>query len=99
MIVSPNILPDGDSGVVLIDMSGSGKRNISGRVTVKVHEVYDVMLISTKALQQAEDYYYVNVLDGEILKRRRVTVGMKNPDKYTWILEGLTDGQTVVFAN
>lgn len=99
VIVSPNILPGGDSGMVLIDLASGGNRNARGRITTKVHEVYDVILISTKALQQGEDYNYVNVLDGDILKRRRVTVALKNPDKYTWILEGLTDDQTVVFAN
>lgn len=64
------------------------------RVKANVKELYNVLVVKNYAVTTEKDKQYVTIIDGETLMKRRVMTG-GSCGEYTWILQGLTEGQEV----
>ena len=51
--------------------------------------------MNRSAIKKDESRRYVYILDGETVKKRYVVEGENNMST-TWILDGLTEGQTLI---
>ena len=68
---------------------------VSVNFSVNAEEVTDAILVDRKLLTQESGKFAVNILEDDMVKKRYVTVASNNLQTY-WILDGLTEGQTLV---
>ena len=99
VITAGNILPSSvsDSTVrVKVDGELAGKR-ITGRVACTVYpaRVQGVLQVNEDFINFEETQRYVNILDGDVIRKRYITVGLTNRKAY-WIIDGLEEGQILV---
>ena len=85
-------------GQALIELDGKldpalAKRKVA--VTGNDVDLHNVLLVNRSAIKKDESRRYVYVLDGETVKKRYVVEGENNMST-TWILDGLTEGQTLI---
>lgn len=64
------------------------------RVKATTKELYNVLVVRNYAVSTEKDKNYVSILEDDKIMKRRVITGGSCGD-YTWILQGLEDGQTV----
>lgn len=64
---------------------------------VVTEEVEDVLLVDSRAIHAEGSQYYVNIPENGTMGKRYVSVGLQN-NEVTWVLDGLTEGQTVVIG-
>lgn len=64
------------------------------RVKANVKELYNVLVVKNYAVTTEKEKQYVTLIDGETLMKRRVMTG-GTCGEYTWVLQGLTEGQNV----
>ena len=99
VISASNILPAAlKQGQALIELDGKldpalAKRKVA--VTGNDVDLHNVLLVNRSAIKKDESRRYVYVLDGETVKKRYVVEGENNMST-TWILDGLTEGQTLI---
>lgn len=65
------------------------------KYTIKVQDMDNILLVDRTAVQKENDETFVYVLNGDMVQKRYVVVGSSNNEK-TWILDGLSEGQTVI---
>lgn len=65
------------------------------RYTVEVQSLDHVLTVNRKAVEEENDETFVYVLNGDMLQKRYVVTGASNSEE-TWILDGLSEGQSVV---
>lgn len=68
---------------------------LNPQITAQVLRLENALLLPRRALQSSEGKYYVSILDGESVHKRFVQLGLSTTDK-VWVLDGLSDGQTVI---
>lgn len=102
IVSTPTVQPlyAGIPGVlVLLDDAPDSRKLQKGikqyTCTVAIHEMPDVLLVDSRAVYSEEDRQYVYVLDGDMLCKRYVEVGGRDPE-LTWIASGVSEGQTLV---
>lgn len=69
--------------------------NDSWKIKALKYKIKDGIILSNKFLYQDDDRYYVWVKKENGIERRYIAVGMKQKGK-SWILDGLSEGETVV---
>lgn len=99
VIAAPGILPSQvpmnyaliqpDEGVTAEDLK------YSIQYTCVAEEAYDAVLVDRKAVQKENGKNFVYLLEDDIAKKRFVAAGSSNLEQ-TWILDGLTPGQTLI---
>ena len=99
VVSAGNIMPSSvsDSKVrVKLDEDMAGKR-ITGsvRYTIYPARVQQVLQVNQDFINFEETKRYVNILDGDVIRKRYITVGLTNRKAY-WILDGLEEGQILV---
>ena len=68
---------------------------LNPQITAQVLRLENALLLPRRALQSSEGKYYVSILDGESVHKRFVQLGLSTTDM-VWVLDGLSDGQTVI---
>lgn len=99
VITAGNILPSfvSDQTVrVKINEHIDAKR-ITGpiRYTAYPQRVQDVLQVQENFIVHQGTSKYVQVLDGDVIRKRYITVGLTNRKAF-WILDGLTEGQILI---
>lgn len=99
VIAASNILPAAlKQGQALIELDQKLDASLAKRkvaVTGKNVDLHDVLMVNRSAVKKDEGRRYVYVLDGDTVKKRYVVEGGNNLST-TWILDGLTEGQTLI---
>jgi len=101
VISAGNILPSSVSdNKVRIKLEGEATNSrITGRVAYTVYpsRVQDVLQVNRDFINFEETKRFVYILDGDVIRKRYITVGLTNRKAY-WILDGLDEGQTLVIS-
>ncbi|HBO37751.1 MAG TPA: efflux transporter periplasmic adaptor subunit, partial [Pasteurellaceae bacterium] len=63
--------------------------------TITIADAKDTLLVPTMTLQKQNNKIFVNVLNGDKVEQREVTVGL-NDDVNTQVLSGLNEGEKVI---
>ena len=99
VITAPNVIPDDVNMNVAVIQAAEGVTAedlaVSVNFSVNAEEVSDAILVDRKLLTQESGKFAVNILEDDMVKKRYVTVASNNLQTY-WILDGLTEGQTLV---
>lgn len=98
VISADNIRPDGlknGSASIQIDGSIPDEELTNVRIKANVKELYHVLVVKSYAIATEKDRQYVTVSDKDKVSKRRVITG-GNCGEYTWILQGLEAGQSVM---
>jgi len=66
-------------------------------VTLTLSELTDIIKVPSEALITSGDEYFVYVAKGNKSEKRRVVIGISD-EKFTEIIDGLTDGEQVVVS-
>lgn len=82
------------SAVIRIEDKVSADELGNVRVKANVKELYNVLVIKNYAVSTEKDKNYVSILNGDKMMKRRVMTG-GSCGEYTWILQGLEEGQIV----
>jgi len=56
-----------------------------------------VLQVNRDFINFEETKRFVYILDGDVIRKRYITVGLTNRKAY-WILDGLDEGQTLVIS-
>jgi RND family efflux transporter MFP subunit len=83
---------------VTIDVGNPGmpvKPDMTASVSIVVAEKEDVLLVPTRALKRDKQGKYVEILEGTVLIRAAVEVGLSD-ETHTEVLSGLEEGDAVV---
>lgn len=82
------------SAVIRLDDQVPAEELGNVRIKANIKELYNVLVIKNYAVSTEKDKNYVSILkDDQIMKRRVISGG--NCGEYTWILQGVSEGQTV----
>lgn len=99
VVSAPNILPSTvEQDYVLIqvapDVSGEVfQRGIS--YTCELEKLQDVLMVNSRAVEKEDGKSYVYVLEDDMVKKRYVKAGLSSTES-TWILDGLSEEQTLI---
>lgn len=64
------------------------------RIKANVKELHNVLVVKNYAVSTEKDKNYVSILDDDKIMKRRVMTG-GSCGEFTWVLQGLSEGQTV----
>ena len=99
VIAAPNILPSSvieEMALIELDESLTKEQLKANIRYVAVSEMLeDILLIDRKALEKEDNKFYVHILEGDVVQKRYV-VPVINNIEVAWILDGLTEGQTLI---
>ena len=99
VVASPTILPSSvPQGMALIELDGDvPPKELKGtlRYQYNIEELQDVLLVDWSAVDNEQGKSYVYLLEDDMVQKRFVVPGLNNREK-TWILDGLSEGQTVI---
>lgn len=99
VVAAPNVVPNGLSQpLTLIELDDAvTEKDLNGSLKYRctTEELINILAVDGDLVQKENDSCYVYVLEGDTVQKRYLTVGTKNSDAI-WILDGLTEGQTVV---
>lgn len=99
VVAASGILPASASrGIALIEPDGDiPEEELRGSPTYRyrAEELQGVLLADWKAVKSEKGKSYVYVLEGDMMQKRYVVPGLDNR-KEAWILDGLSEGQTVI---
>ena len=104
VVTAPNILPSSvKKDLTLIELNASltreqvieNEQNGNIRYSAVTERLQDILVIDRKALEKEDNKFYVNILEGDMVQKRYVVSTINNMD-VAWILDGLTEGQTVI---
>lgn len=99
VVAAPAILPSSvRRGMALIELyEDVSPEDLKGSLQFQynLEELQDVLLVDWKALDSEQGKSFVYVLEDDMVQKRYVVPGMNNREK-AWILDGLSEGQTVI---
>lgn len=99
VISAANILPSSlNAGSVMIRLDAKMSAQELGRtirINAQTRILQDVLIVDSKAVNPENGKSYVYVLDGDMLRKRYVEVGVDSRET-AWILDGLSEGMLVI---
>lgn len=99
VVAASNILPAAlKQEQVLIELDEKLDDSLKNRkvaITGNDMEVHNVLTVNRSAIKKDDSRRYVYILDGDTVKKRYVVEGESNMST-AWILDGLTEGQTLI---
>lgn len=99
VIAAPNILSSSiPMNYALIELEGEVSQELlamAAQFTCFTEEIDDVLMVDRSAVRNENGDSYVYLLEDDIAKKRYVVAGERNKSG-VWILDGLTEGQTLI---
>lgn len=98
VISADNVRGDGqkDGSAVVQPQEDIPVKELSNvRIKANTKELHHVLVVKNYGIAAEKDKSYVSILDGNKIMKRSVTTG-GSCGGYTWILQGLEDGQSVM---
>lgn len=97
VIAANNVRSDAfktNEAVIKLEEQISAEELKNVRVKASVKELHNVLVVKNYAVGTEKEKNYLSILDGDAILKRRVITGGVCGD-YTWILQGLLEGQSV----
>ena len=99
VVASPNILPASlsqDAVLIALD-EGAEKKNYEGNILLSAcfESLENMLLVKKGAIKSEDGLHYVNILDENGVHKRFVVTGKNNGNELC-ILDGLSEGQTLI---
>lgn len=99
VVAAPNILPESLSeDLILIELEEAvTPKDLKGNITYEgsTEALQNILVADRKAIQSEDGKTFVNVLEDDMVQKRYVVTVLNNTEK-VWILDGLSEGQTLI---
>ena len=99
VIAAPNILPASLSqNLTLIELDEKvTPDDLKGNISYqgKTEELQNILVVNRDAIQKEDEKTFVNILEGGTVQKRYVVTAINNAEN-VWILDGLSEGQTLI---